>query len=49
MHNGDIWSEDEFDRYGQEIDGKRYAKEDAIAEIERRAASEDDAQLTMEV
>jgi hypothetical protein len=45
MHNGDVWSNDEFDRYGQELDRENWPTDDAEDEMERRAAAADEAQM----
>ena len=47
MVNGDTWSEDEFDRYGQVLDGENWPNDDAEIEIERRAAAETTGELTL--
>ena len=47
MVNGDTWSDDEFDRHGQVLDGENWPNDDVEAEIERRAVAADTNQMEM--
>jgi hypothetical protein len=44
MHDGAMWSEDEFAEYGRVVDGENWPADD---EIERRACAADPAQTEL--
>ena len=49
MHNGEVWSKDEFHDNGQMIGDKNWPNDAAEAELERRAAAADPTQASMEL
>ena len=49
MHNGEVWSKDEFHDNGQMIGDKNWPNDAAEAELERRAAAAEPTQASMEL